>query len=117
MKSLLLNLNLNFSPLLLEDYKEAHLNEIGADSSRSGDEMTWEQFKKLFILILRNQTTLFREIYNNKKYKELDLQKHLNSNEESLRVCFKAYDVDDSGYLDFTEMTSLLTELSLHKQF
>lgn len=54
LKSLLLNLNLNLTAGLLEDYKEAHLNEIGADSSRSGDTINWDHFRSLFCLILRN---------------------------------------------------------------
>ena len=42
LRSILINLNLNLSQLVLDDYKEAHLQEIGADSSRSGDTTTWE---------------------------------------------------------------------------
>lgn len=101
LKSLLLNLNLNLPHNLLEDYKEAHLNEIGGESSRSSDDMTWEHFKKLLVLILRNQSTLFRDIYNNKSFKDLDMQAHLAENEKTLRECFKAYDIDESGFLDF----------------
>ena len=42
LRSILLNLNINMNQLTLDDYKEAHLHEIGADSSRSGDTITWE---------------------------------------------------------------------------
>ena len=90
---------------------------MGADSSRSGESMTWEQFRALFVLILRNQSTYFREIYNEKKIAELDLQKHLKENEENLKLCFRVYDKDNSGYLDFSELTQLLREMSLHRQF
>jgi Ca2+-binding EF-hand superfamily protein len=79
--------------------------------------MTWDHFKKLFVLILKNQTSLFRDLYNNKSFNELNMQKHLANNENSLRECFNVYDKDESGYLDFNELTELLTELSLHKQF
>ena len=54
LKSLLLNLNLNMTQLVLDDFKEAHLQDIGADSSRSGETVTWEQFERLYWLILRN---------------------------------------------------------------
>ena len=48
LKSILLNLNLNLHTHLLEDYKEAHGLELGADSSRSGESINWEQFKSFF---------------------------------------------------------------------
>ena len=114
----MLNLNLDLNPLLLEDYKEARLNELNEpDSSRNGDTMNWEQFRHLYNLILRNQSTYFREIYNNKNIRELDLQKHLSENEENLKMCFRIYDVDDSGYLCYKEFKEMLQELNLHKQF
>jgi len=90
---------------------------MGADSSRSGETITWEQFRSLLCLILRNQSTLFREIYNGKRVEELDLQQHLMENEENVKVCFRVYDQDQSGYLDFNEMKDFLQELNLHRQF
>ena len=117
LKSLLLNLNLNLTPLLLDDYREVHYSEMGAESSRSGDNLTWEQFRQLYALILRNQTSLFREIYNNKQVKDMDLQRHLADNEANLKSCFRLFDMDKSGYLDFNEFVSMLMDLSLHKQF
>jgi Ca2+-binding EF-hand superfamily protein len=117
LKSLLLNLNLNLSSLLLEGYKEAHLTEIGADSSRSGDTMNWDQFRSLYILILRNQSSFFREIYNDRKIKELDIQKHLAVNEDNLKQCFRIYDIDNSGLLDYKEFVQMIQDLSLDKQF
>jgi hypothetical protein len=67
LRSILLNLNLDLSPLTLEDYKEAFYQELGADSSRSGEQITWPQFRVLYCLILRNQSTFFREIYSGKR--------------------------------------------------
>ena len=103
--------------LTLDDYKEAHLHEIGADSSRSGDTITWEQFKSLYLLILRNQSTLFREIYNGKKIEDLNLQSHLEENEKNIQLCFRVYDADQSGYLSIDELKTFLTEMNLHRQF
>ena len=117
LKSLLLNLNLNLTQALLEDYKEAHLSEIGADSSRSGENLTWEQFYQLYSLILKNQTSLFREILNEKPMKEMNIQEHLAKNEKNLKECFKAYDTNKTGYLDYQEFVSMLLDLNLNKQF
>lgn len=115
-----MNLNLDLNPLLLEDYKEAVINELQeqrGDTSRNEDTMNWEQFRHLLTLILRNQSTYFRDVYNNKKHEEMDLQKHLERNEESLKECFKMYDVDDNGSLCFCEFKELLMELNLHRMF
>ena len=74
MRSLLLTLNLNLGSTQLEDYIEALNVELGADSSRSGEFYSIEHFKILYLLILRNQTTFFRELYSGKKADDIDLQ-------------------------------------------
>ena len=117
MRSILLNLNLDVSPKILEDYIEVHTQDLGGDSSRSGEPYTWDQFRSLYLLILKNQTTFFRDIYNNKKPEEIDLQTKLEENNNNLRLCFEKYDVDKSGYLEYHEIRSLLLEMNMHKQF
>ena len=94
--------------MVLDDFLEAHNIEMGADSSRSGDSFTWEQFRALYLLILKNQASYFREIYNGKKAKDLDLQAHLRENSDNIRICFDAYDTDKSGYLSFMELKIML---------
>ena len=32
-------------------------------------------------------------------------------------MCFDVYDVDKSGYLDYQELKTLLSEMNLHKHF
>jgi Ca2+-binding EF-hand superfamily protein len=117
LKSLLLNLNLHIDSDLLDDYKESYFNDQGADSSRNGDSMNWEQFKQLYTLVLRNQSSLFREIFNNKKREDINFSKHLKETEDSLKECFALYDIDDSGFLEWNEFVTFLQELSLHKQY
>ena len=76
-RSILLNLNLDLSLLILDDYLEVHYVEQGADSSRTGESFGWDQFKQLYLLILRNQSTFFRELYNGKRLENINLQEHL----------------------------------------
>ena len=45
------------------------------------------------------------------------MQKHLMENHSNLKKCFVAYDVDDSGYLSYDELKTLLTDMNLHRQF
>ena len=76
-----------------------------------------EQFKQLYLLILKNQTSFFREIYRGAKVEDIDLQKHLKENDDNIARCFRLYDVDASGYLDFLELKSMLMDMNLHRQF
>lgn len=73
LKAILLNLNIAPTQHVLDDYRELHLQELGADSSRNGEQMNWEQFRELYLLILRNQSTYFREVYNGREFHEIDL--------------------------------------------
>ena len=114
---MLLNLNLDASQHLLDDYLEAHNLELGADSSRSGETFTWESFRTLYLLILKNQSGYFREIYNGKDPADLDINLQLKDNNNNVRVCFDEYDTDKSGYLSYAELKVMLTEMNLHKQF
>ena len=79
--------------------------------------MNWEQFRDLYLLILRNQSSFFREVYNGRPFNEIDLQAHLQENEDSMKMCFQVYDSDGSGYLNFNELKEMLRDLNLHKQF
>ena len=114
-RSILLNLNIDLSQLVLEDYFEAQSTDL--DSTSSFDSYHFEMFKSLYLLILRNQSSFFREIYNGKKPCEINLQKHLKENNENIKLCFETYDVDKSGYLCHDELLILLQEMNLHKQF
>ena len=116
-RSILLNLNINVSQLILDDYLDVHNADVGADSNRSGDTYTLDNFLTLFCLILKNQATYYRELYNGKKKTEINYQQALQENNLNVRVCFDVYDVDKSGYLDYFELRTLLQEMNLHKQF
>tara|TARA_B110001450_G_C17469051_1_gene419381 strand:- start:171 stop:659 length:489 start_codon:yes stop_codon:yes gene_type:complete len=114
-RSILINLNLDASQLVLDDYLDAHNLDLGADSSRSGETFSWESFRALYVLILKNQTGYFREIYNGKDPKTLDINSQLKDNTNNIRICFDVYDVDKSGYLSFMELKMMLMEMNLHK--
>ena len=60
---------------------------------------------------------MFREIYNGKKLEDLNLESHLDENEKNIKLCFKVYDADSSGYLSIDELKTFLTEMNLHRQF
>ena len=85
---MLLNLNLDASQHLLDDYLEAHNLELGADSSRSGETFTWESFRSLYLLILKNQSGYFREVYNGKDPADLDINLQLKDNNNTRSVCY-----------------------------
>ena len=80
-RSILLNLNLNISQLVLDDFLELFNLELGADSSRSVEQFTLGNFISLYKNILLNQSTYFREIFNGKKIEDIDLQFHLREND------------------------------------
>lgn len=80
-RSILLNLNLNISQLVLDDFLELFNLDLGADSSRSVEQFTLGNFISLYKNILVNQSTYFREIFNGKKIEEIDLQFHLREND------------------------------------
>ena len=48
---------------------------------------------------------------------ELNLQQYLMENEENLKMCFRVYDADASGFLCFDELKEFLQELNMHRQF
>ena len=100
---------------MLDDYLDAHNLDLGADSSRSGETFSWDSFRTLYVLILKNQTGYFREIYNGKDPKDLDINSQLKDNTNNIRICFDVYDVDKSGYLSFMELKMMLMEMNLHK--
>ena len=72
-RSILLNLNLNLSQLVLDDFLELFNLELGADSSRSVEQFTMGNFLSLYKMILVNQSTYFREIFNGKSVEDIDL--------------------------------------------
>ena len=80
-RSILLNLNLNLSQLVLDDFLELFNLELGADSSRSVEQFTLGNFISLYKMILVNQSTYFREIFNGKSVEDIDLQFHLREND------------------------------------
>ena len=98
-RSILLSLNLNINQLVLDDYLEAFNLELGADSSRSVEQFTLENFVALYKMVLVNQSTYFREIFNGTDKEDIDLQHHLRENNENCKLCFRVYDEDSSGYL------------------
>ena len=100
---------------MLDDYFEVFIETMGADYASR--ELNWGQFRNLYTIILRNQTTYFREIYNGKSPEDIELQAHLKENSDNIRLCFDLYDVDHSGYLSYMEMQTMLLEMNLHKQF
>ena len=102
--------------MILEDYLEVHFAD-GTDSSRSSESYNWDQFRGLYLLVLKSQSTFFRELYNGAKPGDINLQDHLKRNDQNIRMCFDVYDVDKSGYLDYPELKTLLTEMNLHKHF
>ena len=62
------------SPTVLEDYIELHLADMGTDSSRYGEVYNRDQFLALYLLILRNQSSYFRDLYNNIKAEDINMQ-------------------------------------------
>ena len=116
-RSILLNLNLNLSQLVLDDFLELFNLELGADSSRSVEQFTLGNFISLYKMILVNQSTYFREIFNGKSVEDIDLQFHLRENDANCQLCFKVYDADNSGYLSFMELKTCLMEMNFHRQF
>lgn len=117
LRSALLNLNLDLSQQILDDFIEVDDSNVDEENPRSDDTYSQENFIKLLTLILSNQSTFFREIYNGKTAREVDLQAHLKQNNANIRLCFDVYDNDKSGYLDYMELRTLLTEMNMHKQF
>ena len=103
------------SKLVLDDYVAA--DEQNDEDSKAEESYSLEKFLRLITLILSNQSTFFREVYNGKAAREIDLQKHLRENNDNIRLCFNEYDIDKSGYLDYMELRELLKEMNLHKQF
>ena len=53
LRSILLGLNLDLKEMILEDYCEVHFAD-GTDSSRSTESYNWDQFRGLFLLILKS---------------------------------------------------------------
>ena len=85
MKSILLNLNLDMPTSVLDDYIELHLADMGTDSSRYGEVYNRDQFLALYLLILRNQSSYFRDLYNNIKQDDINMQQKLEENNNNLR--------------------------------
>ena len=71
----------------------------------------------MYLLILKNQSGYFRDIYNDKDVKDLDITLQLRDTNNNIRTCFDVYDTDRSGYLSFPELKVMLTEMNLHKYF
>ena len=117
MKSILLNLNLDMPTSVLDDYIELHLADMGTDSSRYGEVYNRDQFLALYLLILRNQSSYFRDLYNNIKQDDINMQQKLEENNNNLRQCFEVYDSDHNGTLEYMEIRDLLIEMNCHKQF
>ena len=74
-------------------------------------------FLSLYKMILVNQSTYFREIFNGVKSEDINLQYHLGVNDVNCKECFEVYDADNSGYLSFMELKTCLMDMNFHKQF
>ena len=117
LRSILLNLNIQMSQNVLDDYIEVFATTGGIESPLSDEPFTWTKFEAFFLLVLRNQSGYFREIYNGKRPSEIDIQAHLAAINENVRECFKIYDKDGSGFLSQDEIESCLRDMNFHRQF
>ena len=79
------------------------------------DPFTWTEFSGVYLKVLSNQSSYFREIYAGMKPCDIDIQKSLADVTKNVRECFTIYDKDGSGWLSHEEAENLLKDMDLHR--
>ena len=62
-------------------------------------------------LIMKNQSILFRKLYNGFKKESVSLEEIIKHNEEDVRAIFEAYDLNQNNFLEYEELRELLIDL------
>lgn len=66
----------------------------------------------VFVLfILKNQSELFRRLYNGTKEGEIKLDEIVEMTNADMKAIFNAYDLNQNGFLEYEELRELLIDL------
>jgi len=103
LRELLLELRLNVSAEMLEDYSATIFSNLGDKAKK----ISYTEFEKLYKEVIANQPTGVRKLNTRQRIDVLDL----HDVEARLRRAFETFDADGSGYLDTPEMLQLLTDI------
>ena len=79
--------------------------------------MDFKQFLELYLLILKNQTGYYRQVYKGKEDHKINLQKLMLNNQEDIRRIYELYDLNKNGFIDLDELRELFLDLGLDIQF
>jgi len=104
LRELLLELRLNVSSEIIEDYTTTIFSNLDRDKSKK---ISFAEFEKLYKEVIANQPTGVRKQNTKERINVHDL----HNVEAMLRRAFETYDADGSGYLDTPEMLQLLQDL------
>ncbi len=94
---------------MTDDVYEDYLNKVF--ELQRPYSIDYNQFEELFLLILKNQTTYFRAIYQGKTDKEINLENMMDSNIEDIVKIFETYDLNKNNFIDYEELRELLIDL------
>lgn len=106
LRDLLLELNLSLSPEFLEEFVSSVFKHLDKDRTLKLD---LAEFLTLYQQVISQQPPGVQKRNQGRRINVTDLK----DTELALRDIFNVYDVDQSGYLDFSEMLTVLAETGI----
>ena len=92
---------------MLEDY----LNKFYEVQRSQVENIDLSQLFDFVLLILKNQSNIFRKLYNGEKNDQVKLAEIVENTNADIRAIFNAYDLNQNGFIEYEELRELLIDL------
>ncbi len=100
-----------------EDILEDYLTKFYEHQRSQVESIDLGQLFDFTSLVLKNQSPLFRKLYNGEKESAVGLDNIIESNTSDIKAIFTAYDNNENGFIEYEELRELLIDLGHDTMF
>ena len=100
-----------------EDVLEDYLNKFYEVQRPQVENIDLSQLFDFVILIFKNQSQLYRRLYNGLKNNKVKLDEIVENTNADIRAIFTAYDLNQNNFIEYEELRELLIDLGHDTMF